>query len=129
MRAIDTNVLVRFLARDNEDQAQRALAAILAGDVFVSKTVMLETEWVVRGVYGFSRDRVVTALREFIGLSGVTVESPGVVAQALERMQQGMDFADALQLGAAADCEVFLTFDRKLAKVAEGQARPRVEQP
>jgi predicted nucleic-acid-binding protein len=129
VRAIDTNIIVRFLARDDEGQAKRALAAITSGDVFVPTTVILETEWVIRRLYGFGPSQTAAAFRELAGLPGVTLEAPGVVAQALDWMQGGMDFADALHLGAAKDCAVFLTFDRKLAKVAEQQSTLQVAEP
>jgi predicted nucleic-acid-binding protein len=129
VRAIDTNVLVRFLARDDEPQAKRALAAIASGDVFIPTTVILETEWVIRRLYGFGPSQVVAALRELAGLPGVTLEAPGVVAQALDWMQDSMDFADALHLGAAKDCTAFLTFDRKLTKIAERQSALQIVEP
>jgi len=118
MRAVDTNVLVRYLTGDDPEQAARARAAIDAGDVFVSTTVLLESEWVLRSVYGFGGEEVAAALRAFAGLPGVSAENPALLAEALDRAEKGMDFADALHLGAAARCEVMLTFDQRLIKLA-----------
>jgi len=53
MIAVDTNVLVRFLVRDDAKQAARAAALIQANEIWVCKTVLLETEWVLRSLYGF----------------------------------------------------------------------------
>jgi predicted nucleic-acid-binding protein len=49
--AIDTNVLVRFLVDDDKTQAGIAEALIRANEIFLSRTVLLETEWVLRSVY------------------------------------------------------------------------------
>ena len=120
MRAIDTNVVVRYLTGDEPSQSARARAAIDAGDIFVSTTVLLESEWVLRSAYGFSSQRVAAGLRGLAGLPTVTVESPALLAEALERVENGMDFADALHLGSAARCDALLTFDRRFIATAEG---------
>ena len=118
MRAIDTNVVVRFLAGDDPDQSPLARALVDAGDLYVPLTVMLEAEWVLRSVYGHERQQVAVALRAFAGLPGVSVEVPERLAVALDRAEAGMDFADALHLGGAEGCEAFLTFDRRFVKAA-----------
>jgi len=118
VRAIDTNVIVRFLTADDAAQAAVARRIVEAGDVYVSSTVLLETEWVLRSGYGFSAKAIETALGGLAGLPGVTVEDPPVLAAALDGMSQGMDFADALHLAKAEGCSAFLTFDRKLAAAA-----------
>ena len=120
MRAVDTNVVVRYLTGDDPGQAARARAVVDAGDVFVSTTVLLESEWVLRSVYGLSRTEVAAALRAFAGLPGLSVESPAVLSEALDHAERGMDFADALHLGAAARCEALLTFDLRFIEQAGG---------
>ena len=119
MRAIDTHVLVRYLTGDEPEQAARARTAVDAGDVFVATTVLLESEWVLRSVYGFDGGEVAAALRAFSGLPGVSVENPALLIDALDRAAKGMDFADALHLGAAAHCETMLTFDRRFVETAK----------
>ena len=128
MRAVDTNVVVRYLTGDHPEQAARARAAIDGGPVFASTTVMLESEWVLRSVYGFGGTEVAAALRSFSGLPNVSIESPVLLAEALDRAQMGMDFADALHLGAATRCEAMLTFDRRFIEMA-GEAPVRVMEP
>ena len=128
MRAVDTNVVVRYLTGDDPGQAARARAAVDAGDIFVSTTVLLESEWVLRGVYGFAGEEVATALRAFAGLPGVSVEGPDLIAEALDHAESGMDFADALHLAAAARCEAMLTFDRRFIETAR-DAPVRVMEP
>ena len=128
MRAVDTNVVVRYLTGDDPGQAARARAVIDAGDVFVSTAVLLESEWVLRSVYGLARTEVAAALRAFAGLPGLSVESPVVLSEALDHAERGMDFADALHLGAAARCEALLTFDLRFIEQA-GEVPVRVMEP
>ncbi len=128
MRAVDTNIVVRYLIGDDPGQAARARAAVDAGGIFAGTTVLLESEWVLRSVYGFTGKEVAVALRSFAGLPGVSVENPSLLAEALARAEEGMDFADALHLGAAAGCEAMLTFDRHFIEAA-GDAPVRVEEP
>ena len=128
MRAVDTNVVVRYLTGDDPGQAARARAVIDAGDVFVSTTVLLESEWVLRSVYGLSRTEVAAALRALAGLPDLSVESPAVLSEALDHAERGMDFADALHLGAAARCEALLTFDLRFIEQA-GEVPVRAMEP
>ena len=129
MRAIDTNVLVRFLVADDKAQAAKARAAIEAGAVFVTMTVLLESEWVLRSAYGFAPAQIAESLRGFAGLPGITIEDPASLAQALDWIVAGIDFADALHLGAAEGCSAFLSFDRQFVKAAAGRSSIRVEAP
>ncbi|MCY3929869.1 MAG: type II toxin-antitoxin system VapC family toxin [Acidobacteria bacterium] len=128
MRAIDTNVVVRYLTGDDPEQAARARNVVETGNVFVSTTVLLECEWVLRSVYGLAAKDAAAALRAFSGLPGVTVERPNLLVEALDRAEKGVDFADALHLGAAAHCETMLTFDRDFISSASGAA-PQVTEP
>jgi predicted nucleic-acid-binding protein len=118
MRAVDTNLLVRYVTGDDPTQSAKARTVIGGGPVFVPRTVMLETEWVLRGVYDLPTREVIQALRAVAGLPGVVVEDPLLVARALDWAEGGMDFADALHVAAARDCVSFLTFDRRLARSA-----------
>lgn len=96
MIAIDTNVVVRYLTGDHPEQSPRARALVDSRPVFLPVTVLLETEWVLRSAYGYAVKDIVAALRAFGGLPGVTVEDAALVAEALDRADNGMDFADAL---------------------------------
>jgi len=82
--------------------------------------VLLETEWVLRSLYGYASSRIHQGLSLFHGLPTVQAEQPEPVAQALDWYARGMDFADALHLAAAmqGDCDALATFDRKLAAAA-----------
>ena len=128
MRAVDTNIVVRYLTGDEPIQAARAKAVFDAGRIFLSTTVLLESEWVLRSVYGFAADEIAAAIRALVGLPTVRVERPIALAEALERVENGMDFADALHLAAAARCEALLTFDRRFIELA-ADAPLRVIEP
>ncbi len=119
MLAVDTNVVVRIVANDDPEQSPRAVALFERERIFLTKTVLLETEWVLRFSYKLSRETVVCALRKVIGLKQVEVEMIGVVATALEWHEQGMDFADALHLASSTKAIEFATFDEKLIKLAQ----------
>ena len=121
MLAIDTNVVVRYLTDDHPEQSLRARQIIDGQAVFVATTVLLEVEWVLRSARGYRPDRLTSALTAFCGLPTVTLEDPARITAALEGVAKGLDFADALHLAAARDCEAFVTFDKAFAKAAAGQ--------
>lgn len=121
MIAVDTNVLVRYVTNDDPAQARRA-ADLLAGTerIHVSHTVLLEMEWVLRALYALGRPAVLTALRQVLGLPGIHVEQPALVALTLERYERGFDFADALHLANAGAATPLYTFDKRFARIAAG---------
>lgn len=129
MLAVDTNVIVRYLTRDDAEQFAKAIALIRSEDVYVCTTVLLETEWVLRRGYRFSRERIFAALAAFAGLPRVTLEDPTVAARALDWMRRGMDFADALHLAKAKGCEAFISFDQRFAAVANALSEVKVRAP
>ena len=129
MLAIDTNVIVRYLTGDHPKQSARARAVIDGEDVFVATTVLLETEWVLRSAYAFDPAQVCKALRSFAGLPRVALEDPLLVAIALDRMERGMDFADALHLGRAEACDALVTFDRHFIRAARSIGAQHVRAP
>jgi predicted nucleic acid-binding protein len=129
MLGIDTNVIVRYLTGDHPEQSGRARRLIDSEQVFVSTTVLLETEWVLRGVYGYPGRQVAAALGGFAGLPNVVVEDAALAAQALEWMAAGVDFADALHLARARHCDGFITFDRRFARAADRLGAIKVRAP
>jgi len=127
--AIDTNIVVRFLTRDHEGLAQRALEILANNDVFAPVTVILEAEWVLRDAYELPRDDVIGALRRFCGLRRVTIGAADAVGRALNDAERGFGFADALHAALSEHCEAFATFDKRLANMARrtGRADVRLE--
>jgi predicted nucleic-acid-binding protein len=117
VHAVDTNVVVRYLVADDLGQSRRARAVIERQPVWVSKTVLQESAWVLDAVYDFSKQKILEAFEALLGLDTVHAEDERVVADALRISRAGIELADALHVAsAAASCDAFLTFDRKLAK-------------
>ena len=117
MIAVDTNVLVRLIVADDAVQGERA-AGLFArtAEVFIAKTVVLETAWVLRSAYGFPRQDVAAALRRVAGLPNVVIEDAEQVAVALDLASRDVDVADALHVAACREASAFYTFDRRLIR-------------
>lgn len=120
MLAVDTNVVVRFLVDDGAAQHQRAVDLFRTHTVWLPKTVLLETEWVLRSAFGFTREEITNALRGLTSLPSVRCEDAAPVASAIAALSAGMDFADALHLASSelAD-DGFATFDARFIKRAQ----------
>lgn len=120
MIAVDTNVVVRLLVGDHAAQAARARALLAAGhEVFISPTVLLETEWVLRAAYRYTAAQIAPFLRALLGLPGVQTPAPARVSMALDAYELGLDFADGLHVFLSEEATAFYTFDvdfRKRAK-------------
>ena len=129
MLALDTNVIVRYLTADHPEQFAKAQELVEGEDVYVCTTVLLETEWVLRGGYWFSREEIIAALTAFAGLPRVNLEDPAVAAKALDWMRSGLDFAAALHLAKAEGCEAFVSFDQRFATVANALSEVKVRAP
>jgi predicted nucleic-acid-binding protein len=132
MRALDTNVLARFFVDDADDtQAARqrpAAIAALAERSFVSVTVLLELEWVLRGFYELPPKDISRVLRALASIEHVTLEDRAAVLVAIDTLDKGLDFADGLHLARSSRASGFATFDQRLAKRARRLAlAPPVE--
>ena len=128
MTGADTNILVRFLTRDDEDQFNKALAFIKRETVFIPDTVWLETEWVLRYAYGFDRATISKAFRDLLGLPKINVQDKNRLIIAIEWHTAGFDFADALHLAGSQETETFATFDQAFVRSATNRGRSRVVQ-
>ncbi len=124
MRALDTNVLARFFIDDPDDKeaAKQRPAAIaaLSERSFVSVTVLMELEWVMRGFYELPPKAISRVLRALAGIEHVTIEYRDAVQAALDAFDDGLDFADALHIARSSRASGFATFDQRLAKRAKG---------
>ena len=121
MIAVDTNLLVRYLVKDDHSQAVLATNFLATNRCFVLKTVLLEVVWVLSSPSGYNLPRNVVheRLLHVLGLSCIEVEDAVNVAQALNLHFKGMDFADALHLSGSSGLSGFATFDRKFAVLAK----------
>jgi len=118
MIAVDTNVLVRLLTEDDPDQAKRAAKLFGENEIFIPKTVMLETEWVLRHAYGIDKKCILGAFQRLMGLSNVKIEDHQTISVAVSWYNKEFDFADALHLASSRDAEEFATFDKSLLRKA-----------
>lgn len=116
--ALDTNVIVRFLARDDEAQFRKADALLARSRVLLTPTVLLETEWVLSNSYNVARTEIVRSLALLKELPNVVFLEQEVCERAIDWHSAGMDFADALHVSCAHQADSFATFDRKLVKKA-----------
>lgn len=128
MIGLDTNVVVRVLIRDEPSQTKRALELFESEALWMSKTVLLETEWVLRSAYSLSRGEILEGIRKLLGYPHVKVEDRLVVLRALHWSESGLDFADALHLASVGPADRFATFDGPLARsVKEIEDAPAVD--
>jgi len=117
MIAVDTNIAVRFLTADDPSQARKSRTLFREHEVWLSRTVILELEWVLRGAYKLDRTTINKGLASLIHMDGVVVEDHAVVAEALNQHASGWDFADALHvLACPPETQVFYSFDKRLAR-------------
>jgi predicted nucleic-acid-binding protein len=132
VRALDTNVLARFFIDDIDDRQaslQRpAAVTALSERSFVSVTVLLELEWVMRGFYELPTRDVLRVLRALASIEHITLEDRDAVLVAIDAFEKGLDFADSLHLARSTRASAFATFDQRLAKRAKALAlAPKVE--
>jgi predicted nucleic-acid-binding protein len=119
MIALDTNILARYLLKDDTEQFERARALIESAErITVPVTVLLELAWVLE-VSDCSRQEIARAFRVLIGLPNFALRSLDSLLYALRWYEEGMDFADALHLAMSAQDEALATFDRDFAKIAK----------
>lgn len=130
MVSIDTNIAIRLLVNDDPAQTKRVAALFKNHQIYITKTVALETEWVLRGVYNLERSRVNTALVALFSLERVLVEDATGLFAALDAHAKGMDFADAVHLSSSHRSDAFATFDTALkARAKKLQLQPQVISP
>ena len=122
MIALDTNVLVRFLVEDDEQQttqAKQLIANIIItnGSIFLSDIVVAETIWVLGRSYRFGRKEIASVLNRLLIARHVVFSSSDEITKALDAFENGKaDFADYLirEQARKTGCKQIATFDRKL---------------
>ena len=117
MIAFDTNLLVRALVADHAEQVAVVRQLVARDSVFISRTVLLEAEWVLRARYRKTRAELLMFFSALLDTDNAEIEDAETVSHALDWYRQGADFADALHL-AACGSSVMQTFDRDFCKAA-----------
>ena len=122
MIALDTNVLARWILRDDAEQAEIA-EGVLSGPCWVGATVFLELGWVLLNSAKLSRAAVFGSLTVLLDMPSLQIERSTDLRRALGRFETGGDFADMIHLATIAEVDEFATFDRKLARLAGADMR------
>jgi predicted nucleic-acid-binding protein len=124
MRAVDTNVLVRLIARDDHKQVSGAESFVAHG-AWVSHVVLVEAVWVLASVYELEAPAIATAVEMLLNHRDLTIQDSDAVAAALEqyRVRPAVSFSDCLVLEVAhkAGHLPLATFDRDLGKLDGAQ--------
>ena len=124
MLAIDTNILVRLVVRDDSDQVEAAEQFVRKG-AWISHLVLAETLWVLDSVYERSRSQIATAVDMLLNHQDLTLQDAEVVALALRHYcsRSAVEFSDCLVLEIARKAGHLPvgTFDRNFAKLADVQ--------
>jgi predicted nucleic-acid-binding protein len=127
MPGLDTNLLVRWLVEDDDDQTARVQmlfesARAAQAALFVPSTVMLELEWVLRSRYRFDKAAVLQAFNALLETQELEFQAEAALERSLHLYRQGAaEFADCLHAGlcGAADRTPLLTFDEKASRVPD----------
>jgi predicted nucleic-acid-binding protein len=122
MRGLDTNLLVRFIVRDDRQQAEAASSYIRkiaaeGGVCFISLIVFCELVWVLESAYGYSKREIAGALEKMLAIRQFEIEEKDIVRQALNDYRGGRgDIADYLigRVNHSHGCDLTATFDRSL---------------
>jgi predicted nucleic-acid-binding protein len=122
MIGLDTNILARYYVAATPGlddpatfkQCEAARALIESGKrLMVSKTVVLELEWVLRGRYALTSSQVRQVINHLLSMEHIEVEDKVAVQSATTALSQGFDFADALHHASYRTCASVATFDDK----------------
>ena len=121
MKALDTNVIVRFLVRANEQQAETIYRIFKQAEsnkeeLFVPLLVVLETLWVLDSVYKIPRQEILDSINDLVLMPILEFEAQSVILKFVSSAQENkMDLSDLLIALSAksSGCEYVLTFDRR----------------
>lgn len=112
---------------DHPQQAEIAEKLLKSNDVFISRTVLLETEWVLRSRYKVKVDEISGFFVALLNQNSIMIENYQLIEQALKWYVLGADFADAVHL-AVCNTSPFYTFDKDFCKAArEKGITPTIE--
>lgn len=125
MIGIDTNVLLRLLVRDVDSQvraAEKFVATHCSTDEpgYVSRIVIIEVVWALRGFYGYDRSQVAASIRALLNIAELEVESAEEIHRAIADFEMSSaGFVDCLlaRTNETSGCDHTVTFDRKAAKL------------
>lgn len=123
MIGLDTNVVVRFLVQDDEEQSALATSlftSLTAKDRgYLSTVVLVEVFWVLRRGYRIPSNDIAETLLALVSADEIRVDEDEIVRAALRQARGGADFADALVAldGLRRGCEYTATFDKRASEL------------
>jgi len=124
MKALDTNVLVRFLVADDKAQAEAARDLLRQAEtsgrpLFVPLPVMLELIWVLQSAYEVPREQLIESIQKMLTMPALNFEAHEAVQRMVDSARECQaGLADLLIAHAAigAGCKTVLTFDKRAAR-------------
>lgn len=126
MKAIDTNILIRFLVKDHPAQSKKVFELfneheIKMAPLFISNFVLLETIWVLESVYNATKSEIIQSIQAIFRISFLKFENPDAISQFLSISETTkLELSDCLigTVNESCNCDGTLTFDKKAAKEA-----------
>jgi len=120
MIGLDTNVLVRYLTRDDEAQYRAAMKLLTRKNArfFVADFVLVETDWVLTSIYDWTRDEIADAFARLLQVHNLQFEDEDRIRHSLGAVRRGADLSDELivAMSHTQSCREFATFDAAIAK-------------
>ena len=123
MIGLDTNVLVRYIAQDDERQSAKATQLIEASTAekpaYISLVVLVEAVWVLTGAYEATRDDIAEIIEDLLRSKEIVLARPDLITQALRTYKQSKaDFADCIieRDALSAGCQEIYSFDKAAVK-------------
>jgi predicted nucleic-acid-binding protein len=124
---LDTDVLVRYLAQDDETQASLANRCIEAQcseehPGFINHIVLCELTWVLKASYKTPKSKIVQTIRQLLATRQLSVQDPSLIWEALKIYESAsVDFADAVIVATNRrhGCNKTVTFDRGAGKLSD----------
>lgn len=124
MTGLDTNVLVRYLAQDDEAQLHAVLAMLLKKNAtfFVPDLVLVEVDWVLSSLYHWTPDEVAESFGRLLTVHNLIFEDEGRIRGALRALRQGADLSDELIVDRCRGmgCKSLASFDKGMLKRHRG---------
>ena len=120
MTALDTNVLVRYLAQDDDAQVQKILRMLdrKRASFFVCDLVLAETDWILRSLYDWTGREVADAFARLTTIHNLAFENETRLRSSLKALREGADLADELIVRTCRDkgAKTFATFDKQIVQ-------------
>jgi predicted nucleic-acid-binding protein len=122
--ALDTNILIRTIVRDDPQHVDLAVDMMANNVCYVTRSVVQEVVWVLTRIYRQSASQVAAVIDLLLDIQQIEVEDEFQIMQAVIWYRQGMDFADALHLATSLKANSLATFDKGFIKAASAIQTP-----